>query len=300
MNIREHDAAVLFVFGQSNAHGHAAVMDDCDIIKEPMKNVFGLAAKDNQAYGLNEVKFSGYSSYGMNLGETQDATYRLAACFAKLWQSEIDSGNKAGLPDLYIVQISIGSQGTVYSYLWDGIKHDMMWRPEREEKMDVDNCDISLYPLALETIKNTMKFLNGKYKNPVSLGLHWIGSESDSDAVDEKFFDYADEYYEKFFGRLLSEMTMPCTVYLYEICCGNAFEEPLPEKRQAGVNTGFKRLVARNSTYVYIPTSKECPYFDLNAPHRGIFREDNGHYLGKTHAWFARRLYNQVVGDGKN
>ncbi len=296
MNIREHDAAVLFVFGQSNAHGHAAVMDDCDIIKEPMKNVFGLAAKDNQAYGLSEVKFSGYSSYGMNLGETQDATYRLAACFAKLWQSEIDNGNKAGLPDLYIVQISIGSQGTVYSYLWDGIKHDMMWRPDREKKMDIEHCDISLYPLALETIENTMKFLNGKYKNPVSLGLHWIGSESDSDAVDENFFDYADEYYEKFFSGLLQKIAMPCSVYLYEICCGNAFEEPTPKKRQAGVNTGFKRLVARNSIYIYLATSKECPYFDLNAPHRGIFREDNGHYLGKTHEWFAKRLYNSVVG----
>ncbi len=296
MNIREHDAAVMFVFGQSNAHGHAAVMDDCDIIKEPMKNVFGLAAKDNQAYGLSEVKFSGYSSYGMNLGETQDATYRLAACFAKLWQSEIDSGNKAGLPDLYIVQISIGSQGTVYAYFWDGSKYNMMWIPDRERIMDIEHCDISLYPLALETIENTMKFLNGKYKNPVSLGLHWIGSEADSAPVDETFFDTADKYYEKFFGGLLKKMTMPCPVYFYELCYANALDDKEPKKYQAAVNAAFKRLSDRNGTFVYLPTSKNCPYFDLNAPQRGIYREDGIHYLPKVHKWFAEQLFESVIG----
>lgn len=66
-----------------------------------------------------ELKWSGYTSFGMNLAEEQDNTYSLANCLAKLWQDEIDSGNKRNLPDLYIVHIAIGAQGVTEGYMWN-------------------------------------------------------------------------------------------------------------------------------------------------------------------------------------
>lgn len=258
IDIKNHDAAVIFVFGQSNAHGHAIVMNDDEIIKEPMKNVFGLSAAKNRAYDLNEVVFDGYSSYGQNLGEDQDCTNRLATYLAKIWQAEIDSGNKKGLPDLYIVQISIGSQGTIKAYFWDGSVVDEMWMPDRPRIMkpgELNECDISLYPLAQQTVENTTKFLHSKFKNPISLGLHWVGSEGDTAPFDPTFFDRAADYYEEFFAGLRGKTDIECPLYLYELCN--------EQKNCDKINDAFKKLSERDSTVHIVETSK-TPEFGLD------------------------------------
>ena len=101
-------AALFILLGQSNAVGHGIPMREQDIISEPMKNVFGLHRDFNQSFDNTKLQWSGYTSFGMNLAEEQDNTYSIANCLAKLWQDEIDNGNKRDLPDLYIVQIAVG------------------------------------------------------------------------------------------------------------------------------------------------------------------------------------------------
>ena len=70
--------AIFMLFGQSNATGHGVPMSDTDIIKEPLKNVWGLNREPNQSFDTERLKFSRYTSYGMNLAENQDNTYSVA------------------------------------------------------------------------------------------------------------------------------------------------------------------------------------------------------------------------------
>ena len=72
------NAAVMVLLGQSNASGHASPMRAEDKIEVPLKNVFGLSRKHNQSYDITELKWDGYLSGGMNLGEDLDHTYSLA------------------------------------------------------------------------------------------------------------------------------------------------------------------------------------------------------------------------------
>ena len=135
----QNKAAVFILLGQSNAVGHGVPMEPRDVIREPMKNVFGLSREENQSFENRALVWSGYTSFGMNLAETQDNTYSVANCLAALWQDHIDSGNAFGLPDLYIVQIAIGAQGVTRQY---------MWHPDRAEKLipgKLGTVDISLY-----------------------------------------------------------------------------------------------------------------------------------------------------------
>ncbi len=116
---RKTDAAVFILLGQSNAVGHALPMREEDKIIAPMKNVFGLSRELNQDFKNKELRWSGYTSFGMNLAEEQDNTYSVANCFARMWQDEIDAENKQNLPDLYIVHIAIGAQGVTDRYMWN-------------------------------------------------------------------------------------------------------------------------------------------------------------------------------------
>ena len=70
----EHDAPILLVFGQSNAHGHSLAMAPKDRISHPLAHVLGLRQADNQNYQLEKPVWSGYTSDGTNLGEIQDHT----------------------------------------------------------------------------------------------------------------------------------------------------------------------------------------------------------------------------------
>ena len=101
--------AVFILLGQSNATGHGIPMAPEDRIETPLANVFGLHRDQNQSFDITQLTWSGYTSCGMNLAETQDHTYSVANCLAASWQAQINAG--AALPDLYIIQIAIGAQG---------------------------------------------------------------------------------------------------------------------------------------------------------------------------------------------
>ena len=80
---RDTKAAVLFINGQSNATAHQQFLSEEDRILTPMKNVFGLDRNPNQSFDITDVTWSGWTSMGKNLGESQDHTASLAYFVAK-------------------------------------------------------------------------------------------------------------------------------------------------------------------------------------------------------------------------
>ncbi|MBO5374434.1 MAG: hypothetical protein J6A54_03175, partial [Clostridia bacterium] len=162
--------AVFMLIGQSNAVGHAMPMEEKDIISTPLANVYGLNRDPNQSFDSTELKFTGYTSFGMNLAETQDNTYSVANCLARAWQDDIDNGVQ--LPDLYIIHIAIGSQG-VYG----------MWSPDREIALvpgKLGECDVSMYPLAIHVLKLFNKYMKENELEPELVGIHWRGGEQET------------------------------------------------------------------------------------------------------------------------
>ena len=80
LNMQYNNKATVFILlGQSNAVGHGIPMREEDKIIEPMENVFGLSRDFNQSFENTELKWSGYTSFGMNLAEEQDNTYSLGS-----------------------------------------------------------------------------------------------------------------------------------------------------------------------------------------------------------------------------
>ena len=161
--------AVFMLFGQSNATGHGIPMREEDYISEPLKNVWGLNRNPNQSFDSDHLEFTGYTSHGMNLAETQDNTYSVANCLARLWQDAIDGGET--LPDLYVIQISIGSQG-VYD----------MWWPDREKKLIPGvhgTADISMYPLTVHVLELMKRHFEQNGIEPDFIGMHWRGGEQE-------------------------------------------------------------------------------------------------------------------------
>ena len=272
--------AVVFIAGQSNAHAHGQKLPEADWITEPLKNVFSLDRDPNQAYDREKVVWSGFATAGKNLGETQDHTASLGYHLAKLWQDAVDGGKT--LPDLYIVQISVGSQGIVNG----------MWNRDRERVLipgALGTVNIALFPLAQQIYRLVMADL----KDPEVLGFHWLGSEQEiwRDAWKSPELE---ERYDHFFDTLLGAIGAPCPVYIYEtyfkLCC-RRFE--IPEEAADGVNAALYRQAGRlNATLV---RAKESPWWDENAQGYGIFAQDNGHYLGKVQGWFARKFFEEVL-----
>ncbi len=277
-------AAVLFISGQSNAHAHGQAMKACDRIETPLKNVFSLDRNPNQSFDITDVVWSGFTTKGKNLGETQDDTYSFAYFFAKLWQNAVDLG--ACLPDLYIVQISIGSQGIVNG----------MWNPDTEKIMQpgvLGTVNISLFPWALQVNQLVLRHLSARGKNPFVIGWHWIGSEQDAW---EGGFDRADflQRYDYFFDSMLQSMGEPCSVYLYKLCFQKfCLEANISSRGIDVVNDALQRQCKRHDNMVFIKTDR-CPYWDENAPHDGIFAADNAHYLPEVQQWFAKRFYTEI------
>lgn len=286
---RTTEAAVLFISGQSNAHAHGQKLAEQDWITEPLKNVFTLDREPNQAYDLTDVVWSGFTTAGKNLGETQDHTASLGYHFAKLWQSAIDGG--AQLPDLYIVQISIGSQGIING----------MWNRDKEKVLipgPLGTVNIALFPLALQINRLVMQNLRNSGKNPQVIGWHWLGCEQE---IWHEAYKQADcqERYDYFFDSIIASIGGSFPVYLYETYLEKAcarFEIPL--EAAAGVNAAIYRQAERLNNAVLV-RAKDSPYWDENVPHWGIFAPDNGHYLSVVQQWYAERFFAEVCRNQK-
>ncbi len=280
------DAALLIVFGQSNAHGHGTRLEPAQRINLPLRNVFGLARQDNQAYGLADVKWSGFLSQGMNLGETQDHTCCLANYFARLWQDQIDAGNCLELPDLYIIQLSIGGQGIAARE-----KYGNMWYPARPPVLvpgRLGQVDISLFPLALEILTLAQANLTSQGKRVKVLGLHWNQWETEVDTGGAAILD-ARRNYGELFAALRQALGLDCTIYLYQ-----------PLSRVFADLSGltviekiFTDFVQQEKGFGLIDISKSEAY-DPTRQDKGIFLRDLVHYNCAAQAWFAKHFWQRL------
>lgn len=287
MGFQETDAPVLFVFGQSNAHGNGARLPESEKITEPLANVFGLHRRYNQAYGLKDVVWSGFVTEGMNLGETQDHTYCLAESFAKIWQKKTDEGWK--LPPLYIVQISIGAMG-IAEHERNG--WNMWWRNRTPVMIPGEGgvANISLYPLAIEIMTLVMKNLKNSGKTPHILGLHWNQWETEAETGGDSIVK-AEENYRELFSGFRQAAGIACPIWLYrplsDIYCNPPAVKALTEL--------FEKLVRSGEDYHMIDLTKSS-YWKPERQDKGIFQEDMVHYSGQVQRYFAELMAEEIFG----
>ena len=275
--------AIFMLFGQSNAVGHAMPMEECDIIAEPLKNVYGLNRDPNQSFDSTKLVFSGYTSFGMNLAETQDNTYSVANCLARAWQDEIDAG--ASLPDLYIIHIAIGSQG-VYG----------MWSPDRERVLipgKLGECDVSMYPLAVHVLELFNKYMKENELEPDFVGIHWRGGEQETRVEIPNLEGRLERDYIRIFTGLREAIGYEAPVVLHRMPFDKVMlkEDPSGEHLNAMnyINDLFYKLASElPKTSVF--DVRTAPFYDEYAWDCNIFRWDLIHYLGKTNDWVAKGI----------
>ncbi len=283
----ENKAAVFILLGQSNAVGHGIPMADCDKIIEPMTNVFGLNREFNQSFDNKTLTWSGYTSSGMNLAEAQDNTYSVANCLAKLWQDEIDSGNKYGLPDLYIVHIAIGAQGITEGYMWNP-GYEKMLIPGKPTKVK-----ISLYPYTLHILSLVRESLFALGKNPEIIKIHWRGGENDVTASDAELESTLKPLYEKMISEFSSVLSENTETVLHRLICRER------QLRDDASGVQLTRMNYMNEVFEKIADeNKSVSIFDVrNAPHyvpdtvgNGVFLGDVVHYTPETNKWVAEEI----------
>lgn len=282
--------AVFMLFGQSNAVGHAMPMEEKDIISEPLKNVWGLYREPNQSFDTESLKFSHYTSFGMNLAETQDNTYSVANQLARYWQEEIDSGNKAGLPDLYVIQIAIGSQG-----LFD------MWHPDRPRKLipgKLGDVDISLYPYTVHILKLLRKHLDKCNLEADFVGLHWRGGEQETRREEAFLKAELKPMYKRFFNGLRDAIGYPVPIVLHRMPFVDVMlkEDPSGQhlKNMEYINQVFEELSSEmEDVSTFEPLN--APHYDKYAWDKNLFRWDLIHYTGKTNSWVAKEILKNYI-----
>ena len=272
--------AVFMLFGQSNAVGHAMPMEEKDIIKEPLKNVFGLNREPNQSFDTEKLKFTGYTSFGMNLAETQDNTYSVANCLAKRWQNDIDNGIE--LPDLYIVHIAIGAQG-VYG----------MWSPHRQKKLipgKLGDCDVSMYPLAVHVLGLMKKYFAENELEPDYVGIHWRGGEQETWQHTSNLEGRLKNDYLTIFNGLRGALECDAPIVLHRMPFVQVMKNADPTGKcfdSMNYINGLFYEMAEELPNTRVFDVRECPFYDENSWDCNILRWDLIHYLGTTNDWVS-------------
>ncbi len=283
--MKNKKAAIVFVTGQSNAHAHAQLLAENERITEPLKNVFALDRAENQSFDITDVKWSGFTTSGKNLGETQDHTASFAYYLALRWQAAIDGG--AELPDLYIVQMSIGGQGIING----------MWNSDLPEHLvagSLDNVDISLYHLAAKVFPLVRRNLQNSGIESEVIAWHWLGSEQDlANGVTESA--QLPERYDSFFNSMLSFIGCDCPTYLYKIYSKRQCEVcKAPDSALDVINEQFERQCKLHKGFSLVDLA-EFPEWNEKSADLGVFCPDLIHYRSATQKWFADRFFEQFV-----
>lgn len=289
VNMQYNNKATVFILlGQSNAVGHGIPMREEDKIIEPMENVFGLSRDFNQSFENTELKWSGYTSFGMNLAEEQDNTYSLANCLAKLWQDEIDKGNKRNLPDLYIVHIAIGAQGVTDGY---------MWNPNYERKLIpgvLGTVDISLTPFTGHVLSLLKDSFDKMGKNFEVMGIHWRGSENDAIVSREVLMSTGKNMHNEVFNRFCISIGQDVPIILHRLVCCDRYMDLDPSGEELNnmhyINQMFDELEAENEN-ISIFDVRKCPHYIPDVRGNGIFIEDVVHYNAETNRWAAKEIF---------
>lgn len=285
MRMQLHDAAIVYISGQSNAHAHGQMLPESEIITAGLKNVFALDRKPNQSFENIPAVWSNFTSRGKNLGETQDDTASFAYYLAKRWQAAIDGGLE--LPDLYVVQISVGAQG-----LLGGMWSKSLYAEKRLVPGELGSVDISLYPLAERVYKAVYADLSCRFRNPLALGWHWIGSEQDHIEYPVQSAEPAARY-DDFFDTMLKAIGFPCPVFFYKLLFTS--DNSSPRGRDA-LNGEFLRQAKRLGN-AYIVEADRSPLWNPNDDGLGIFAPDRVHYLAQTNKWFADSFFERCIAE---
>ena len=288
--MQHNNKAVVFILlGQSNAVGHGIPMREEDKITKPMKNVFGLCRDFNQSFENTELNWSGYTSFGMNLAEEQDNTYSLANCLAKLWQDEIDKGNRRNLPDLYIVHIAIGAQGVTDGY---------MWNPNYEKKLipgKLGTVDIALTPFTNHILSLLKDSFDKMGKTFEVMGLHWRGSENDTSASWEILENDAQNIHRAILNGFCESIGQDVPIILHRRVSHERCTDLDPSgdklKKMHYINQVFDELAAENEN-ISIFDVRKCPHYIPDVRGNGIFIDDVVHYTPETNRWVAEEIFN--------
>ena len=273
--LKNADAAVVYIMGQSNAHAHAQVLNDDEIIKSGLNRVFTLDYRIDRSLDKNTLTWRQYTTQYNNLGEHQDNTCTLGCNIAKEWERRIDSGEN--LPDLYIVQISEGCMGILNG----------QWNMDLENRIKED---APLYHLALHINKLVYGDLNKKYKNPMALGFHWIGSESD--AV-EPFCSDTNfrRIYDKFFDDVIASVGFECPVFLYRLV---HYVNGSAKAKDIDMINGIFSEYTKKYDNCSIISAGDSDLWDDTAENSGVFTDDKIHYLADTQRYFCRRFFELI------
>ena len=285
-------AALFILLGQSNAVGHGIPMREEDMIKTPLKNVFGLARKDNQSFDNTELIWSEYTSFGMNLAEEQDNTYSVANCLATLWQEHINQGNNYELPNLYIIQIAIGAQGVTDEY---------MWHPDRKKKLvpgKLGTVDISLFPFCkhiFSLLDDSFAKMNMEYE---IIGLHWRGGENDVTATEEYLSQHLESIYTKIFDEFNCLLGTP-PIVLHKIVCPDRMNDLDPTGKYLEnmhyINGVFDKL-QNHYENISVFDARNAPQYIPNVRGNGLFIEDAVHYKPQVNKWVADCILKKYCG----
>ena len=292
----KRSAAVFILLGQSNAVGHALPMEDTDKITEPLTHVFGLSRDKNQRLDIDKLTFSGYTSAGMNLAETQDDTYSLANCLAAQWETEAE--RNPALPDLYIVHIAVGAQGVGSGY---------MWNPDYPEALipgPLGTVRISLFPYTEHILSLIKPYFTERGIPYDILSLHWRGGENDAgNGTPDVIIPRVEPVYRQLFSMFTRSLgKMPPTV-LYEIDYGEK-----NYRRTDGVNVDYVRATTPEINAMFRRFADEMPevttihpfslsLFDKTEPDTwGIFLPSDGiHYSADANRELAGIVISQAA-----
>ena len=291
-NIIRKKAALFVLLGQSNATGYAVPMREEDFINRPMKNVFGLHRCYNQSYDNTELTWSGYTSSGMNLAEEYDNSYSVANCLAALWQEHIDRGNLFSLPDLYIIQISIGAQGVTGNY---------MWHPEYEKRLipgPLGTVDISLLPFTehiLSLVPASFEKLGLDYD---TIGVHWRGGENDIAETKEVLESTLEPIYRVIFDKLNALLGFP-PVVLHKIVCHDRANDLDPTGMENEnidyVNAVFANLCT-SCANISVFDPRNYPGYISGVYGNGLFIGDAVHFTEDVNKWTAKCILEEYAG----
>lgn len=286
-------AAVFILLGQSNAVGHNLPMKAEDIIDRPMKNVFGLSRAENQSFDLPALVWSGYTSSGMNLAEKQDNTYSVANCLAIEWQAHIDSGNPAGLPDLYIVQIAIGSQG---------VMEGKMWYPKRERKLipgTLKTVDISLFPFSMHIFSLLKKSFELRDLDMQIIGVHWRGSENDTGRSMQDLTAKLPGIYREIIDSFNQVLSDP-PIILHRLVAKDRMLTKDPTggklKNMEYINSVFDQLQAEYPNVSQFDV-RCAPQYIPDVRGNGLFLADAIHFTAEVNSWVAKRIMEKCIFD---
>ncbi|MBR4941284.1 MAG: hypothetical protein IKZ19_04730 [Clostridia bacterium] len=281
---------LLVVLGQSNAVGHGIVLEKHEQIDVPLKNVFGLTWDDNTYPSQNAAVWRGFVTSGMNIGEATENFGSISNYLAPMWQAAVDSG--CDLPDLYIVDISIGAQGVTKEY---------MWYPGRKEKFrpgKLGEVDISLTPYSENILSRVAKYFDELGVKP-KIEIHWRGGENDYLVPKENLENVLLPIYREIFTRLWAALGQDADTVLHRIVCDTRALYFSPEDGRCLVSMGYVNntfeAMAREFENVTVFDATLIPGYTLSVEERGIFLNDMVHFTPEANKWVAKQIFDRLA-----